>query len=93
MSAAFTWPSTLRVRQIHLGATTGGLLYVRHGSPQTRDRPLTEAMPRPVHVPFRGAHVFVDRDGYTHHGIDCGDGTVIDFGGLDGGHAEVRQLR
>lgn len=28
----------------------------------------------------RGDHLFVRRRHYTHHGIDCGDGTVIHFG-------------
>jgi hypothetical protein len=28
-----------------------------------------------------GAHIYVGRDVYSHHGIDCGDWTVIDFGG------------
>lgn len=27
----------------------------------------------------RGDHVYVRRRRYTHHGIDCGDGTVIHF--------------
>lgn len=31
--------------------------------------------------PVRGAHVYVERGLYSHHGIDCGDGTVIDFAG------------
>ena len=25
----------------------------------------------------RGDHIVVARDGYTHHGIDVGDGTVV----------------
>lgn len=28
----------------------------------------------------RGDHLFVRRRHYTHHGIDCGDGSVIHFG-------------
>lgn len=28
----------------------------------------------------RGDHLYVRRRHYTHHGIDCGDGTVIHFG-------------
>ncbi|WP_395656210.1 lecithin retinol acyltransferase family protein [Nocardioides sp.] len=33
----------------------------------------------------RGDHVFVRRGRrYSHHGIDCGDGTVIHFGGTRG---------
>ena len=33
----------------------------------------------------RGAHIYVERGVYSHHGIDCGDGTVIDFAGRGGG--------
>jgi hypothetical protein len=33
----------------------------------------------------RGAHIYVDRGVYSHHGIACGDGTVIDFAGGDRG--------
>ncbi|MFH1811879.1 MAG: lecithin retinol acyltransferase family protein [Pseudomonadota bacterium] len=29
----------------------------------------------------RGDHIKVSRLGYTHHGIDCGDGTVIHYSG------------
>ncbi len=29
----------------------------------------------------RGDHVRVKRTGYWHHGIDCGDGTVVHFAG------------
>jgi len=29
----------------------------------------------------RGDHIFVKRLGYTHHGIDCGDGSVIHYTG------------
>jgi hypothetical protein len=29
----------------------------------------------------KGDHIYVNRLGYTHHGIDCGDGTVIHFTG------------
>src|SRR5262249_3285017 len=29
----------------------------------------------------RGDHIWVWRCGYTHHGIDCGDGTVIHYAG------------
>jgi hypothetical protein len=32
-----------------------------------------------------GAHIYVERDWFSHHGIDCGDGTVIDFAGQGGG--------
>jgi hypothetical protein len=35
--------------------------------------------------PVRGAHIYVARGVHSHHGIDCGDGTVIDFAGRDGG--------
>ncbi len=41
----------------------------------------------PRYTPVRGRHILLERSGYTHHGIDCGEGTVIDFGGLDGGKA------
>lgn len=31
----------------------------------------------------RGDHIYINYGAYTHHGIDCGDGTVIDHpGGL-----------
>jgi len=44
--------------------------------------------------PVRGAHVYVERDVYSHHGIDCGDGTVIDFAGQDAGKrtASIRRV-
>jgi hypothetical protein len=29
----------------------------------------------------KGDHLYVKRNGYTHHGIDCGDGYVIEYGG------------
>ena len=32
----------------------------------------------------RGDHVFVRRRHYSHHGIDCGDGTVIHYAGERG---------
>lgn len=31
----------------------------------------------------RGDHLRVSRQGYWHHGIDCGDGTVIHYTGPD----------
>ncbi len=31
-----------------------------------------------------GDHIYVRRFGYSHHGIDCGDGTVIHFSGEPG---------
>jgi hypothetical protein len=31
----------------------------------------------------RGDHIRVSRQGYWHHGIDCGDGTVIHYVGPD----------
>jgi len=31
----------------------------------------------------RGDHIRVSRQGYWHHGIDCGDGTVIHYIGPD----------
>ncbi len=41
-----------------------------------------------------GDHIFVKRDFYTHHGIDCGDGTVIQYGGTiaDAGGNMVRRV-
>lgn len=42
--------------------------------------------PQPAsYQPIRGAHIYVERVLITHHGIDCGDGTVIDFAGRGGG--------
>jgi len=44
--------------------------------------------PRPQAASYqsvRGAHIYVERALITHHGIDCGDGTVIDFAGRGGG--------
>lgn len=32
----------------------------------------------------RGDHVYVGRVGYTHHGIDVGDGRVIHYSGEPG---------
>lgn len=32
----------------------------------------------------KGDHIFVKRPFYTHHGIDCGDGTVIHYTGEPG---------
>lgn len=29
----------------------------------------------------RGEHIFIDHHVFTHHGIDCGDGTVIHYTG------------
>jgi hypothetical protein len=52
--------------------------------------------PRPraiIHRPARGEHIYVDRGLYTHHGIDCGDGTVIDFAGREGGKSTARIRR
>jgi len=34
--------------------------------------------------PMRGEHLYVHRRGYTHHAIDCGDGTVIHYTGVPG---------
>ncbi|HNV21107.1 MAG TPA: lecithin retinol acyltransferase family protein [Candidatus Hydrogenedentes bacterium] len=31
----------------------------------------------------RGDHLKVRRRGYWHHGIDCGDGTVIHYAGME----------
>ena len=41
----------------------------------------------------RGDHIYVDRVGYPHHGIDVGDGRVIHYGGEPDGseaHASIR---
>ena len=47
---------------------------------------LTRANPKRVlYQPVLGAHVYVERDFFSHHGIDCGDGTVIDFAGRGAG--------
>lgn len=46
----------------------------------------TPPRPQPAsYQPVRGAHIYVERALITHHGIDSGDGTVIDFAGRDGG--------
>jgi hypothetical protein len=49
----------------------------------------TIILPRPQpassYQPVRGAHIYVERALITHHGIDCGDWTVIDFAGRGGG--------
>jgi hypothetical protein len=37
--------------------------------------------------PVLGAHIYPYRDVYSHHGIDCGDWTVIDFGRQSAGKA------
>lgn len=34
----------------------------------------------------KGDHIYTQHTGFTHHGIDCGDGTVIHYS-----HGEVRQ--
>lgn len=41
----------------------------------------------------RGDHIYVSRGLYTHHGIDCGDGTVIHYTGEPGRKAEARVRR
>jgi hypothetical protein len=41
--------------------------------------------PASSYQPVRGAHIYVERALITHHGIDCGDWTVIDFAGRGGG--------
>ncbi len=49
---------------------------------------LTPTVPRQLgYQPVLGAHVYVSRDVYSHHGIDCGDSTVIDFAGQGGDKA------
>jgi hypothetical protein len=59
----------------------------RHAVELLRDgvAPTPASPHRPQHEPVRGAHIYVERDLYSHHGIDCGDGTVIDFAGRGGG--------
>jgi hypothetical protein len=37
-------------------------------------------------------HLVIQYAGYTHHGIDLGDGTVIEYGGKDTGRASVRRV-
>jgi hypothetical protein len=59
-------------------------VYASFQAPEVKPIP-TEV--RPPHVSLRGTHVFVDRGGYSHHGIDRGDGTVVDFSGIDAGKA------
>lgn len=44
---------------------------------------------RPLYVPARGTHIWVNRPPITHHGIDYGDGTVADFSGTEGQKAMV----
>lgn len=61
-------------------ASSGVHLVVMDSSTFTRASPR-----RPRYQPVRGAHIYVERDLYSHHGIDCGDGTVIDFAGQGGG--------
>jgi len=41
----------------------------------------------------RGDHIYVERVGglYAHHGIDCGDGTVIHYTGPDPMRCRVRR--
>jgi hypothetical protein len=38
-----------------------------------------------VYPPVLGAHIYVEREFFTHHGIDGGDGSVIDFAGRGAG--------
>jgi hypothetical protein len=61
-------------------ASSGVRLIVIDSSTITRPSP-----PRPRYEPVGGAHIYVERDWFSHHGIDCGDGTVIDFAGQGGG--------
>lgn len=37
-------------------------------------------------------HLFVQRFGFEHNGIDMGDGTVIEYGGKGTGHMSVRRV-
>src|SRR5947209_3836365 len=41
----------------------------------------------------RGDHIYVNRLGYDHHGIDCGDGTVIHYTGEIGQKADAAVRR
>jgi hypothetical protein len=40
-----------------------------------------------------GDHIFVDRGTFTHHGIDIGDGTVVDLAGGELGKADAKVRR
>jgi hypothetical protein len=40
-----------------------------------------------------GDHIWVRRVGYSHHGIDCGDGTVIHFSGEPGSKRAAAVVR
>ena len=40
----------------------------------------------------KGDHLFVQYPTFTHHGIDLGDGTVIEYGGKGTGHMSVRRV-
>lgn len=55
---------------------------------------VTEAPMGGLTAMSRGDHVFVRRlAGYTHHGIDAGDGTVIHFAGEPGSKLDARVRR
>ncbi len=41
----------------------------------------------------RGDHIYVHRHGYTHHGIDCGNGTVVHYTGEVGQKANASVRR
>jgi hypothetical protein len=57
----------------------------RRGTSVVMSSTLISSSPRQTRYQrVRGAHIFVERSAYSHHGIDCGDGTVIDFAGRDG---------
>jgi hypothetical protein len=49
---------------------------------------------RAPYRPSLGAHIYVERGLYSHHGIDCGDWTVIDFSGQNEGkhNAMIRRV-
>ncbi len=40
----------------------------------------------------QGDHLFIQYSWGTHHGIDLGDGTVIEYGGKGTGHMSVRRV-
>ena len=66
-------------RAVYLRASDGVRLVVIESA-------VTSASPQQArYQPVRGAHIYVERGLYTHHGIDCGDWTIIDFASRDGG--------
>jgi hypothetical protein len=39
-----------------------------------------------------GDHIYVEYPGYTHHGIDLGDGTLVEYGGKGTGVMAIRRV-